>query len=79
MGKMMQCKYQNPCNNDKRKRTKLYDIGGKVQKCKDNILRLKIECNEGDILLINTRLWWHQTEIPSTESQQQKPNLRPIQ
>jgi len=59
-------------NNDKRKRTKLYDIGGKVQKCKDNILRLKIECNEGDILLINTRLWWHQTEIPSTESQQQK-------
>ena len=22
--------------------------------------------------MINTRLWWHQTEIPSTESQQQK-------
>jgi len=27
---------------------------------------VRIECNRGDILLINTRLWWHRTEINST-------------
>ena len=25
---------------------------------------LCIECEEGDILMINTRLWWHRTELP---------------
>lgn len=34
----------------------------------DGIPRLQIRCREGDLLLINTRLWWHATEIPSTES-----------
>ena len=28
--------------------------------------RLRIECQAGDILMINTRLWWHQTELPDT-------------
>eukprot|EP00550_Attheya_septentrionalis_P010655 CAMPEP_0198298958 /NCGR_PEP_ID=MMETSP1449-20131203/42818_1 /TAXON_ID=420275 /ORGANISM="Attheya septentrionalis, Strain CCMP2084" /LENGTH=45 /DNA_ID= /DNA_START= /DNA_END= /DNA_ORIENTATION= len=23
-----------------------------------------ITCQEGDILLVNTRLWWHRTTIP---------------
>ena len=26
---------------------------------------LVVECRPGDVLLINTRLWWHSTEIPS--------------
>lgn len=28
---------------------------------------LKIECNEGDILVVNTRLWFHRTEIPAQD------------
>lgn len=32
----------------------------------DRRLRLRIRCEPGDVLLINTRLWWHQTELPST-------------
>lgn len=26
--------------------------------------RLTISCQEGDVLLVNTRLWWHSTKIP---------------
>eukprot|EP00434_Breviolum_minutum_P012442 symbB.v1.2.010961.t1/scaffold727.1/size198231/6 len=26
---------------------------------------VKILCKEGDVLCINTRLWWHKTHIPS--------------
>lgn len=25
---------------------------------------LQVDCNEGDILVVNTRLWWHRTELP---------------
>jgi hypothetical protein len=28
--------------------------------------RLRIECQTGDLLLINTRLWWHCTSLPLT-------------
>jgi len=55
-------------NNNNRKRVKNSNIGGTVQQCDDSLLRLKIECNQGDILFINTRLWWHLTEIPNTSS-----------
>jgi len=30
--------------------------------------RLRIDCREGDLLLINTRAWWHKTEIGPQES-----------
>lgn len=33
----------------------------------DQLVRLKVECQDGDMLLINTRLWWHSTELPSTD------------
>jgi hypothetical protein len=26
-----------------------------------------VDCCEGDVLIINTRLWWHQTEIPKQD------------
>jgi len=26
--------------------------------------RIQVDCFEGDVLLVNTRLWWHRTEIP---------------
>jgi len=58
----------NDDNNNKNKRIKSNNIGGTVQQCDDSKLRLKIECNQGDILFINTRLWWHLTEIPNTSS-----------
>jgi hypothetical protein len=32
----------------------------------DDINRLKVVVEEGDILIVNTRLWWHQTRIPYT-------------
>ena len=34
--------------------------------CSENIPRLRVECNPGDVLVINTRVWWHQTHIPPT-------------
>mmetsp|Transcript_26831 Transcript_26831/g.39705 ORF Transcript_26831/g.39705 Transcript_26831/m.39705 type:complete len:371 (-) Transcript_26831:2804-3916(-) len=29
--------------------------------------KIEVNCNQGDILIVNTRLWWHQTEIPRQE------------
>ena len=37
-----------------------------VEKFKDGIKRLRVVVDEGDILIINTRVWWHQTRIPPT-------------
>lgn len=34
----------------------------------DTNKKIQVNCNEGDIFILNTRLWWHQTEIPSQES-----------
>ena len=31
---------------------------------KDDNTRLTIRCQQGDILVINTRLWWHSTTLP---------------
>ena len=31
---------------------------------KENISRLQLSCSSGDILLVNTRLWWHSTKLP---------------
>ena len=31
-----------------------------------NPTSLKLTCCEGDLLIINTRTWWHHTEIPDT-------------
>ena len=30
------------------------------------VARLRISCRAGDLLLLNTRLWFHSTQIPST-------------
>jgi hypothetical protein len=36
-----------------------------AEKCNSNGgVPVTIECQQGDILIINTRLWWHQTLIP---------------
>lgn len=32
----------------------------------DGLARLKVVVEQGDILVINTRVWWHQTRIPYT-------------
>lgn len=32
----------------------------------DDVPRLRVECRMGDLLVINTRMWWHQTRIPPT-------------
>jgi hypothetical protein len=29
---------------------------------------IQLECNEGDVLLVNTRLWFHRTEIPPQDT-----------
>mmetsp|Transcript_29167 Transcript_29167/g.49236 ORF Transcript_29167/g.49236 Transcript_29167/m.49236 type:complete len:410 (+) Transcript_29167:60-1289(+) len=34
----------------------------------ENVPRLRVECRTGDVLVINTRMWWHQTRIPPTAS-----------
>ena len=35
-----------------------------VVKCDDSMLRLKVTVRQGDVFMINTRVWWHQTRIP---------------
>ena len=30
----------------------------------DSSRALVVDCEEGDVLIVNTRLWWHRTEIP---------------
>ena len=35
----------------------------------------QIECRQGDILMLNTSLWWHQTEIPCTKTANDKLSL----
>jgi hypothetical protein len=32
----------------------------------DNIPRLLVKVETGDIIIVNTRIWWHQTRIPFT-------------
>ena len=36
---------------------------GVVQEARGG-LRLRVDCEEGDVLLVNTRAWWHRTDIP---------------
>jgi hypothetical protein len=33
---------------------------------------LQVDCKEGDVLVVNTRLWWHRTELPPQEN---KPSV----
>ena len=33
----------------------------------DGISRIRIVCKEGDLLFVNTRLWWHQTFLPRSD------------
>ena len=33
-----------------------------------DLRRLRIDCSAGDLLLVNTRMYWHQTEIPAQNS-----------
>jgi len=34
----------------------------------DGQRRLEVRCEQGDLLIISTRLWWHQTQIPFSSS-----------
>jgi hypothetical protein len=34
----------------------------------DKRIRCRVECQQGDLLFVNTRLWWHATELPETFS-----------
>ena len=35
--------------------------------CGESDLEIAIECREGDVLLVNTRLWWHRTDLPPSK------------
>ena len=35
-----------------------------IEEDENGVFRLRVECREGDLFLINTRLWWHQTFLP---------------
>lgn len=44
---------------------------GASQRCKhfdDALHRVRIDVCEGDVLIVNTRLWWHETAVPDTTS-----------
>jgi len=40
-----------------------------VHRGSDGFDRLHLECRAGDVLIINTRLWWHQTVLPTAGPQ----------
>eukprot|EP00747_Dinoflagellata_sp_TGD_P047211 gnl/TRDRNA2_/TRDRNA2_144877_c0_seq1.p1 gnl/TRDRNA2_/TRDRNA2_144877_c0~~gnl/TRDRNA2_/TRDRNA2_144877_c0_seq1.p1 ORF type:complete len:316 (-),score=32.38 gnl/TRDRNA2_/TRDRNA2_144877_c0_seq1:31-927(-) len=42
---------------------------------KDGIARLRIDCRPGDVFLVNTHLWKHQTTISSTKAANSKLSL----
>jgi hypothetical protein len=54
----MQCQSECCPSNKKRK------INQDSAASSDNKIRIQVECKEGDILLLNTRLWWHSTTVP---------------
>lgn len=60
----MQC--QSKCCPSNKKRKVDQDDSASSDK-NDNKIRIQVECKEGDILLLNTRLWWHSTTIPCQE------------
>jgi hypothetical protein len=37
-----------------------------IKEFADGLPRLKVVVEEGDVLILNTRVWWHQTRIPPT-------------
>ena len=43
------------------------DWAGRAPSLRD-CASLKVTCQAGDIFVVNTRLWWHQTSISSTAS-----------
>mmetsp|Transcript_22835 Transcript_22835/g.35227 ORF Transcript_22835/g.35227 Transcript_22835/m.35227 type:complete len:435 (+) Transcript_22835:50-1354(+) len=40
-------------------------MAGEWSKASSSSNSIKIECKEGDVLVVNTRLWWHRTVIPT--------------
>ena len=64
------------CTNSKKRNVvndNLADIVHSDDSCKEEVERcespkyLTVTCEAGDIFMINTRLWWHETYIPNTE------------
>ena len=56
---MREHKKQSQCSLANKKR-KVEEDSSK----EEPINHIEVECKEGDILLLNTRLWWHSTTIP---------------
>ncbi len=40
------------------------DDNGRNSESRPKHIRLDVRCEEGDILMVNTRLWWHSTTLP---------------
>lgn len=45
------------------------------EKGADGHVRLRVHCEPGDLLFVNTRLWWHETAIDSTRMANGKVSL----
>ena len=64
-----------------------WKLGGNIPKLNLNITKkneseashlsnsMRIVCEPGDILIINTRLWWHRTELPFTDNAQDRISM----
>jgi hypothetical protein len=39
-----------------------------VETSANGLLRAEIPCERGDVLLVNTRVWWHHTQLPPSPS-----------
>ena len=61
-------KKQNQSSSSSSKKRKVEEDNASSYKEEEaNNNHIEVECKEGDILLLNTRLWWHSTIIPSQD------------
>ena len=56
--------FHQPASSGEKSTRRSQRVGRKTASTSD--WRLRIECQTGDLLLINTRLWWHCTSLPLT-------------
>ncbi|KAL7518346.1 hypothetical protein ACHAWX_003187 [Stephanocyclus meneghinianus] len=59
---------RNPLSSKKRSISALLDDNTQNNQDDDSARMIEVECEQGDVLLLNTQLWWHSTLIPPQET-----------
>lgn len=59
---------RKPLSSKKRSISALLDDNTQNNQDDDSARMVEVECEQGDVLLLNTQLWWHSTLIPPQET-----------